>query len=145
MPCPVSLPLLPGLCPAWSQGREMSEQKKRLAGIATMTSGLPFGRTEVLRSCMETLPANRYVTPFLIAWKRDASKEEGRGSSRRVRKCPLPSVKPTLDCFQVSTKETSVGRDGVENLFPKRIDTYRGLNRIPCMCSPMSVRCPSSS
>ena len=63
-------------CPGHAGVKE-NDRADRVAGKATLTSGLLLERSEVLRSLKHYLRAQsqRHITP-LIAWRREALKEE---------------------------------------------------------------------
>ena len=84
-------------CPGHA-GVKGNDRTDRLAGKATLTSGLLLRRSEVLRSLRHYLQV-KDITPS-IAWRREARKEEALDDLHRKDERGPSSIKRTLERFQ---------------------------------------------
>ena len=108
-------------CPGHA-GVKGNDRADRLAGKATLTSGLLLGRSEVLRSLSHYLRAQiQDITPS-IAWSREAWKEEALDDlpSRDQRR--PSSVRRTLEPFQKQRWGALERRGGAHVELSERID-----------------------
>jgi len=77
-------------CPEYA-GVKGNDRAKRLAGKASLTSGLLLGRSEVLRSLRHYLQAQSQGHQPLIAWRRSVERRSTRQSSLKGREGAIVS------------------------------------------------------
>ena len=109
-------------CPGHA-GVKGSDRAGRLAGKATLTSGLLLGRSEMLRSLRHTSCGHKAsdITPS-IAWRREAWKEEALDDlPERTRESHRQSDEQ-LNRFKGGVGETSERRGEAHMGFSERIN-----------------------
>ena len=98
-----------------------NDRVDRLAGKATITSGFHLGRSEVLRSLRHNLRHKaRDITP-LIAWGREARKEEAFDDLHRKDETGPSSIRRTLELFHRQRLRDSVSGSHNQGLFRAHI------------------------
>ena len=96
----------------------MTEQIDRLAGKATLTSGLLLGRSEVLRSL------RHYPQAPSIAWRRrGVERGSARRSSLKGRERAIVSQPNIGTVWKATFGETSERRGGAHMGFSECLDT----------------------